>query len=882
MDTRTQRLQRISSQLVKDYHNRYGRDEHFTQRMDKLLQNPRKLLFGEPFWKYVKTAATTLAANSGSKFYEVYSKYGSTISGEQIQDLFKNIPGKDLELLTKEPSPPSTIPIPQTVTPALVVTPIEEAKAPPESAAPNATAPKEEVKKEEIKEVEKTEEIKEAEKTKTTEMGSAPENQTEPSLSHPLPPTTPPIQLTPQHQPPVSPPSTNEVKLPENLRPHPQAVSVLERESSTIQTVPAPQPLIDNTLGGKPVAAADLNNFREVLWQNPPSEQGKTTSIPSLEKGPGLLNKVRNIIPSRSFFTQNARKFFSSSPIQGALSWGQIAARKVIIRYAPALISSTIGGIAGFGLTRTAAGAAVGALGGGAISTGVGMGVARGVGGVALKLAGRAALASNPVGLAVLAATMAPQILKKAKKLFLRNVMITTSIVVAFFLILLGPGDIDLLKSSSLVGPFATTEAAELGSPPPSISPPPPGSGGQIASCTFYRSGDSVSGLNFRIAEWPALIEEVASKVGVPPAVLAGILRIECPDCFYSNNPDYIKNDYDAHTNGLVYGVMQFYPPTFQNVFNTNQPEMQSLFGKTIVTTNIDPQSSMAPNNVLRIYSIRDSLIAAAFKVRADAGGTPPYTQTNIDNIVKAYFTTCTYTQGGGTYSYCNDLWQSYSQCQQSTGITPSPSISPPPVTTQVCKGDLASFNATMMLLPLPKQKPICEQTLTGSCGRPGFCTTPTKIVLHTTWSPVNAVDTYNYFANGSPSASGLAGVGSHFIIDKDGSTLQLVDLYRDKTEVAWAVAGYVDHISIEIVNNGDYSGKSAMPSVQYQATLSLVRSLMQQYNITLGNLEYTWKTPSNTALPNLVGVFGHYQLNPQTKTDPGAGLVRDIRTNLK
>lgn len=206
--------------------------------------------------------------------------------------------------------------------------------------------------------------------------------------------------------------------------------------------------------------------------------------------------------------------------------------------------------------------------------------------------------------------------------------------------------------------------------------PPPVGGGGDIGNCTFYRGADNPVGLKFRISEWPALINEVATKVGIPATVVAGVLRVESGTPFYTDNPDYMKNDYDAHTNGLVYGVMQFYPPTFEGIFNRHQSELAQLFGKTSVTTQIVPQDQMAPTSVFRIYSIRDQIIAATFKIKDDAGANPPYNREAIERIVTAYFGQCPYTANGNTYNYCDDVWTSIQNCQVQPGIPPGPALS--------------------------------------------------------------------------------------------------------------------------------------------------------------------------------------------------------------
>lgn len=198
-----------------------------------------------------------------------------------------------------------------------------------------------------------------------------------------------------------------------------------------------------------------------------------------------------------------------------------------------------------------------------------------------------------------------------------------------------------------------------------------------------------------------------------------------------------------------------------------------------------------------------------------------------------------------------------------------------------LCSGNPVSFsNVTKKLLPLPNEKTACSQSVTGACGRPGKCVEkPTRIVLHTTGGGAMANDIYNYFAN-SPDGRG---VGSHFVIGKDGETLQLVEMLDEKAEVAYAVAGYSDHISIEIVHSGVYGSKNEVPPAQYQATLNLVRALMSQYKIPIGNLDYDWRAPNDAPTSQATsGVYGHYQLNPQSRGDPGSGLQRDIKNELR
>lgn len=204
--------------------------------------------------------------------------------------------------------------------------------------------------------------------------------------------------------------------------------------------------------------------------------------------------------------------------------------------------------------------------------------------------------------------------------------------------------------------PTPTPSPSPTPTPTPSVAP----SNTNLATCAFYRQG---VGQTFQNSAMPALITQIAGKVGVPASALAGILRIESPEPFSSFNNTYVINDYDAHSSGIAYGLMQFVPPTFNSVFNSNRTEMQSSFGKTAVQTTIEPQKYPAPqDNILRITSIKDSLTAAAFKIRADAGSSPPYNRQAVSNILSAYFGSHCGYEGGGA-DYCSDMLRGMSEC---------------------------------------------------------------------------------------------------------------------------------------------------------------------------------------------------------------------------
>ena len=214
--------------------------------------------------------------------------------------------------------------------------------------------------------------------------------------------------------------------------------------------------------------------------------------------------------------------------------------------------------------------------------------------------------------------------------------------------------------------------------------------------------------------------------------------------------------------------------------------------------------------------------------------------------------------------------------CEGKTGINPD--LTPAPGENKVeCKGALAEFGVEKRLLPLPDE-PQCAATQYEACGRVQICFLPTKIVLHTTAYLTGADAIYEYFASGSEGR----GVGSHFMVGVDGKTLQMAEMFTDRIEHAYAVGGHKRHISIEQGSTAAhpvYTSKSDMSSVQYQATLQLVKKLMQQYKIPLGDIE--WEQTQGIT-DDTIGVFGHYQIDPVNRSAPGAGWFRDFREDLK
>ncbi|MBI2031601.1 MAG: hypothetical protein HYT08_03200 [Candidatus Levybacteria bacterium] len=255
--------------------------------------------------------------------------------------------------------------------------------------------------------------------------------------------------------------------------------------------------------------------------------------------------------------------------------------------------------------------------------------------------------------------------------------------------------------------------------------PPGGGSGsGDISSCVFYRGGSSTVEVMFGNPQMAAVVADISNRVGVPPAVVAGIMRVESEGAFTRTDPAYLENDYDAVSSGVAYGIMQFTPGTFAGVFTRNAVEMKTLFDKDGVKTTIDPPNNMAPANILRIYSIRDSITAAAFKVKNDKqsiNGDGPWDQTTVYEIARRYYGCLRYGPGGcseGPYNYGEDVWNSYINCQATSLASSCPIKGGQNITPFISCGSFMSdpqYNLSACAGPEPIDR--------GHCGRSyGVC----------------------------------------------------------------------------------------------------------------------------------------------------------------
>ncbi len=150
----------------------------------------------------------------------------------------------------------------------------------------------------------------------------------------------------------------------------------------------------------------------------------------------------------------------------------------------------------------------------------------------------------------------------------------------------------------------------------------------------------------------------------------------------------------------------------------------------------------------------------------------------------------------------------------------------------------------------------------------------PRMIVLHWTGIP-SFTSTWNYFnhthaeaARAELAAAGEVNVSAQFLVDRDGIIYQLMP----ETWMARHCIG-LNHIAIGVENVGD-GEKFPLTPAQVKADAALVRYLAAKYPITylIGHMEYR----------RMEGTPFFVELDPKyrnTKPDPGAGFMRQVRT---
>ncbi len=292
--------------------------------------------------------------------------------------------------------------------------------------------------------------------------------------------------------------------------------------------------------------------------------------------------------------------------------------------------------------------AAVGATGAGAAAAG---GAAAATGGATAAVAGGTAVAGGAA--AVGGGTIA---------LIIGIILLVIILIVIIVLIIL-----------NLVNPSTPT-------------PVTPVIGTDISSCTFY-NGDARVTRSFKFGN-PSItsfIVEVANKIDIPPPMIAAIMSREREDIVTNPSTIIFTGDYDPRRSSpsdptSATGAMQIQPRTFRGAFlwatNTIDPETERIynaFGKTNVSIDIDRHTPAANDPVLRIASIKDSIILGAYelkRLKLVVNGRGAWDETTVRTVAGKYHGGEASTLAAGcSLGYCDHVWKSFSECRPSVPV---------------------------------------------------------------------------------------------------------------------------------------------------------------------------------------------------------------------
>ncbi|MCL4418989.1 hypothetical protein M1146_02680 [Patescibacteria group bacterium] len=212
-------------------------------------------------------------------------------------------------------------------------------------------------------------------------------------------------------------------------------------------------------------------------------------------------------------------------------------------------------------------------------------------------------------------------------------------ILIIVFIILLGGG---------------TGAALELGKQP---NPGGPGSGsgnGNISSCRFTRSGTQSPIKSSILTGW---ITDAANKASIPPAVLSSVAMHENPGFLMSVD----NNDTRISSNQFCNEGSIFCEQSGKKLYDGS-------CSPSDLATGARDARAVGLMQIIDVYhpgenlcSITQSLAIAAEKLKTDGVSSQP-TRDDINRAINAYHGSCNY----GSYSYCDEVWQDYQNCQAS------------------------------------------------------------------------------------------------------------------------------------------------------------------------------------------------------------------------
>ena len=149
----------------------------------------------------------------------------------------------------------------------------------------------------------------------------------------------------------------------------------------------------------------------------------------------------------------------------------------------------------------------------------------------------------------------------------------------------------------------------------------------------------------------------------------------------------------------------------------------------------------------------------------------------------------------------------------------------------------------------------------------------PQAIVVHWT-AAENCEGTYNYFYGETmpDDGGGTLNVGSHFLVDKDGTIYRLTSetaLNRHSIGYNWCAIG--------IENVGGSEGEENLTAAQVQANIDLIRYLKKKYS----TIKYVWGHYQQSEAKSTGLFIEHVPDYWADKIDPGTIFMNKLKAAL-
>lgn len=224
-----------------------------------------------------------------------------------------------------------------------------------------------------------------------------------------------------------------------------------------------------------------------------------------------------------------------------------------------------------------------------------------------------------------------------------------------WFLLLFG-----FIFFGALIGGLVTS-SNPTGQP---VSTGPLTGAGDISGCKFTRAKNSQTIKNPQLISW---IVTAANATGIPPQILASVAMHESQD-FVSSASDTKYAD-EIKTNHYCNPGKVFCEKNGQVLHSKAEQGLDDPCSSGEIANGAKNAQAMGLMQNIDIYnlgidlcSITENIALAAEKLKAD-GLTLQPTQDQVNTAIRKYYNSCDY----GGYSYCNEVWTDYQNCQTSS-----------------------------------------------------------------------------------------------------------------------------------------------------------------------------------------------------------------------